>query len=118
MSAAPEQEDDVVPGARVLAVLAGVVVVGALLILWAWATLRAREHHLRPSGAFPEAHLGPPRTVSGVREHMFSAQREADAARARARAELGRYAWVDRARGEIAIPIERAMELVAAGGGP
>jgi hypothetical protein len=33
-------------------------------------------------------------------------------------ARLGGYGWVDRGAGRVHVPIERAMELLAAGGGP
>lgn len=40
------------------------------------------------------------------------------ALRARENAELSKYAWIDKARGIAQVPIERAMEMVAAKGLP
>ena len=110
------QEEDRVPVATILVVTIGTIVFGVLLCVWAWGTLFVRQGQLRPGRVFTEKKLGPPHTVAGVREHVFNGVDESGARLAAQRLELQSYKWVDRDKGIVAIPIERAIDLIAARG--
>src|SRR4051812_5984771 len=112
------QEEDRVPGWKVsLAVLVTLVVSG-VTIAWSVHMLDERVAVLRPSRIFPEQRLGPRRRVSGVEQRLFTEPPIGLSTEARALRELDRYQWVDRTRGIVRIPIERAMELRAREGAP
>src|SRR5205807_2303427 len=102
---------------QVLVAVAVTLVVSAVLVVWAISATRAREAELRPSRAFPERWLGPRHMVAGVREDLFGEQRGASF-NARQRQELERYGWVDRGRGIVHVPIDRAIDLVVSGRRP
>lgn len=111
-------ERDAAPRRLVLGVTAATVVFGVILCVIAYGVLGAREGALRPSGHFAERDLGVPRTIAGVREAIFD---RTPAATNPGTAAVDRYEWVDRERGVVRIPVERAMELLlrrAALGGP
>jgi hypothetical protein len=63
--------------------------------------------------ALPEPRYQPANKVSGY-EHWGNPSAELAAARQRDARRLDEYAWVDRDKGSVRIPIERAMELQAA----
>ena len=109
------QEEDRVPRRGVFAFLAMVAVVSAVLVTWTVSLVDGRYRALRPSGAFPERHLGPRRMVARVRQDLFDEQRRVESLNAQKRRELSTYGWVDRDRGVARIPIEEAMDLVAGG---
>jgi hypothetical protein len=106
------QEEDAVPWAKVLAFVGAVLVISAVLVVWALSMINASTRALRPSGVFDERSLGPRHMVARVREDLFDERGETtlDAA---ARRELGSFGWVDRDAGVVRIPIERAMDEVA-----
>jgi hypothetical protein len=112
------QEEDDVPRWKVLAALAVVMIVSAVLVLWARALVEARAAALRPSGVFPEQWLGPRHLVARVREDLFTERRPDRTVLARQRRELGSYGWVDPARGLVRIPIDAAIDLIARGETP
>jgi hypothetical protein len=112
------QEEDTVPGWKVLLAVAVTLLVSGVLIGWSISMLDAREAELRPSRSFPEQLLGPRRRVSGVEQSLFAEPARGIVQAARARRELDRYQWVDRELGIVRIPIERAIELRAREGAP
>jgi hypothetical protein len=105
------QEDDRVPVWRVIVAFSATMVIFAVLIVWAVDATLSREAALRPSGAFPESWLGPRHMVARVREDVFGEQRGAGF-NAKQRAALEGYGWVDRGKGLVHIPIDRAIDLV------
>jgi hypothetical protein len=111
------QEEDHVPMWPVIIALSITLVVSAVLVVWAVAETAAREAQLRPSGAFPEAFLGPRHMVARVREDVFGEQRGAGFD-AQQRAELEGWGWVDRERGLVHIPVDRAIDLLLSGRRP
>lgn len=107
----PRQENDNVPWLRVAFSLFIVLAVAGALVLWAISMRAAREAEFRPSRTFPEAALGPRHRVSRVQQDLFAERALGLTLKARQRAALEHYAWVDKSRGIIRIPIERAMDL-------
>ena len=63
-----------------------------------------------PAAAVPPAAFAPPRLQSDPAGELRDYQ-------AAQRARLSGYAWTDRERGMVRIPIERAMAMIAARGG-
>jgi hypothetical protein len=109
--------EDAIPRGLVLALVLASVVLTIALSFIAYAELAARRRQLRPGGLAAEPALGPPRRHAGLEASAFrSPRRAADLADAQ-RARLAGYGWVDRAHGVVHIPIERAIELVAASAG-
>ncbi len=106
------QEDDVVPGKLVLGFMMGALLIASALLLWSWLTLWVREGHLRPSRQFPEALLGAPYTIAGVRQHTFDSYNESAELTRRQRRQLNSFGWVDREHGLVHIPVERAIDLL------
>ncbi len=111
------QEDDLVPGWKVVLCIGATLVISAVLVAWAVQAVDARQAELRPSGALPERWLGPRHMVAKVREDLFDARRGASLD-GQQRAELDSYGWVDRDRGIVHIPIQRAIDRLVAGRRP
>jgi hypothetical protein len=109
----PGYEDDAVPSGLILRVVGGTIVVTLVLCITAYLLADLRESQLRPSHVFPERELGAPRTVAQVRSAMFEAEGPMPQAAPATDPLLG-YRWVDRSGRKVAIPIERAMQIVAA----
>lgn len=76
----------------------------SLVVLEAYYTWTIRSPVLAPPRLFPEPRLQVDPRID--LEHLRAAQRQ----------QLADYAWVDRDRGLIRIPITRAMDLIAARG--
>ena len=112
------EADDIVPSRLVLKIFVGVVMIGVALCAVAYGVLELREWQLRPSRSFPERDLPPPHRVAEIREEAFDVVPPLPASSTAAEERLHGYGWVDRSRGIVRIPIERAMELVAAGAKP
>jgi hypothetical protein len=111
------QEEDRVPAWPVFIAVSITAVVSAILVVWAVYATSAREAELRPSRAFPEVWLGPRHMVARVRQDVFGEQRGAGF-NAKQRAELAGWGWVDRERGLVHVPIDRAIDLVLSGKRP
>jgi hypothetical protein len=111
------QEEDLVPGWKVALPMLATLLISAVLVVWAVQAVDARQAELRPSGALPERWLGPRHAVAKVREDLFDERRGTSLDRQQ-RAELHGYGWVDRDRGIVHIPIQRAIDRVVAGRRP
>jgi hypothetical protein len=61
--------------------------------------------------------MAPPGVATGPKL-LARPERELDEVRAAEKEQLGSYGWVDQAGGVARIPVERAMEIVAAQGLP
>ncbi len=101
-------------GVNVRAVIVTGLCLTAIVVFCAVALLGLRAWLARDPGK----HVGPSARASELR--MFAAPRlETDPARDIAAfdreqaAKLHRYRWIDRSRGQVQIPIERAMELLS-----
>ena len=85
--------------------LAAILVVSCLLVLGLFDRLKARE----PLGRPVAGQLPPPPRLEGV-ERMQ--ERKLVAAPGRSLPRLDSYGWVDKDKGIVRIPLERAMELI------
>lgn len=106
------QEEDHVPPGKVIFAIVVVFVVSAALIAWSYALVRDAFAEYRPSGAFPERALGERRPIARVREDLFDERGLSPTSNAARRAELGSFGWVDRRRGIVRIPVDRAIDLM------
>jgi hypothetical protein len=106
------REEDVLPRALILRIALVTVTLGLSLCVVAYLILWGREQALRPSMRFPEREAVP-HPVSGVRADLFELARPRPDLKARQRLWLSSYGWVDRGRGLVHIPVERAMDIVA-----
>ncbi|HSP79884.1 MAG TPA: hypothetical protein VLQ93_15230 [Myxococcaceae bacterium] len=107
----PEREAVGIRTPLVVAVGFGTLVVFAFAVVATWAVLQYRERHLNPYGASVPAVLGQP-DINIVNQTPFVRDTRAYQLLESKRARLGTYGWVDRERGLVHIPIERAMERV------
>jgi hypothetical protein len=107
------RQEDVLARPLLLRIGLATVMVGLALCVVAYLIMWGRERALRPSMHFPERDAPAPHAVSGVREELFELAHPAPDLKARQRASLSKYGWVDRSRGLVRIPIERAMDVVA-----
>ncbi len=103
-------EDDVVAGGLLKRIAAGTVVLTISLCIVAYLLLRSRESALRPSGLFPEEHLGPPHTVAALREDTFELPHPVAARKESSRRRLESFGWTDKAHRLVHIPIDRAID--------
>jgi hypothetical protein len=112
MTFRPVQERDLVQGARIWWLVVYGLVIGALGVLASTFILRARtpDHASASSGAPSVA----PRTIGSIEQTQVGATAAGMDLRARQQRELEGFRWVDRDAGVAAIPIERAMAIVAA----
>lgn len=102
-------------GLRIFAIGMAALVLVSVFLMWAFSSylrqgLVAADP---PPPALPEARR--PHTPPGPRlQTDFTS--DVERLRQTEEALLTGYAWVDRGAGRVRIPVERAMELVAAGG--
>jgi len=105
-------EADQVPGARIVLVGLGallVFLVGSLLTV---GYLHGRQAAAGPLSIPPEASDS---KIGLVEQQLFTRVERGERARARDRERLASYGWVDRKAGVAHIPVDQAMRLVAAG---
>jgi hypothetical protein len=97
----------------VAAALLVAIVGGGLLSGGAFLFLRVREGHLRPSGVFSEQTLPAPHRVADVLQEPFEVGHPRPDLRERQRRALREFAWIDRSRGLVRIPIDLAIDVAA-----
>ncbi len=114
----PLQEADLVPTRRLLLVSAGVILLTIGCLVWVALVMRPFESGrggVAPFHATPAAEIGG-RRATAIEQRLFNeGPGRAELLHVGQRARLDSYGEVDRARGLVRIPIERAMELVASG---
>ncbi len=106
------QEPDRLPWQAILLVSLLVLLIGLLLIVWAWYGLQRREDALRPTRAFPEKELGHRRPIDNQLEDVYGEVGRGQLMNDRKRNELGRFQWVDRQQRIVAIPVDDAITLI------
>jgi hypothetical protein len=106
------QEQDRLPWQPILLITSLVLLVGVLLVLWAWYGLERQRDSLRPTRAFPERELGARPLVQPELEGVYGEVGRGQSMNGRKRSELSRFQWVDRRQQIVAIPIEEAILLV------
>jgi hypothetical protein len=111
--AAPRHEVGEVSGRRIGWTAAALVAMLGIVALAAWAVLAV----LRGDRATPVA--SPPAAAARMPHPRLQSEpsRDLDALRKEKTALLHEYRWLDRDAGVVRIPIERAMELLAARSG-
>ncbi len=105
-------EDDTVPRGTLVRATIGTIVITISLCIVAYLLMRVRESELRPSGQFPEEKLGPPHNVAELRQDLFDLPRPEPAHKERDRRRLESFGWTDRARHELHVPIDQAIDSV------
>lgn len=108
----PDQESDSIPGWSIVAVAISAVIIGVGSVLISSELLTRWQHGLE--GGPPPRPAQAPRTVGMVEQTLIADDRLGLRIAAEKRAELERYGWVDRQKGLIRIPIERAFDLLLA----
>jgi hypothetical protein len=101
-----EQEDENVPLRRVLVTLLATIGVAVAAGCVAWLLLRTYERDRAPL-------VVPGEVPSGISHGLASVERRGQRLAAEADSVLATYGWVDRERGIVRIPIERAIAIVA-----
>lgn len=100
------QERDELPGNRLTAIGVSVLIVSAMFSLVAWGVLRCNA-----TPQPPDRDQIPPDEVNQIELTLFRDLPDYGADRRIRQAWLETYGWVERERGIIHIPIERAIEL-------
>ena len=96
------QEDDRIATAKIVAVSFWTAVLFAAGIFWAWRIARTETLRVQPAGRPSTPALMGAREIGMVNQWPFAAGAGADET-------LDEYGWVDKRRGVVRIPIERAM---------
>lgn len=102
------QERDQLPHRTLTGVGVGLVAATAVFVLVAWLLLRCTES---PGLAPPARDQPPPDEVNRMELTLFDTLPRPLSAYAVKRVWLRSYGWIDRDRGLVHIPIERAIEL-------
>ncbi len=87
--------------------LVGLIVLTIVVVTWLLGFLSAAK---RPQSR-------PPRTGPAAAEHWRNPPTDLERLRRQETQNLNTYGWIDRDAGVVRIPVERAMELMAANGG-
>jgi hypothetical protein len=110
----PIQEDDAIPTLRIVIGLVATIVLTVVCCVWVWAVMKPFENadrqNARPTFAVRPPDVGGPSAVDRTLYNPtvpFSA-----ALLEKKRAWLESWGWVDRGKGVVHMPIERAMKLV------
>jgi hypothetical protein len=111
------QEEDLLPPRLLLYVILTVVAMTLALVWISWEIQRSREADLRPSGRWPERSLGPIMERSNVHEELYSQLGQGQLLQSEQRERLGHFAWVDRDKRVVSVPIDVAMDMVVSEGG-
>ena len=116
----PQPEE--LPRRLIARIVLATIMIGVALGFATHLILHERLRSLRPSGdaaeraALPPAQV--PREVANVRQELFRLAHPIPSVHEQQRAELARFGWIDRGRRLAHIPIEAAMDVVAAGSLP
>ena len=101
------QEPEHVPGKIVLLVLGGAVLIAALAVAVEALMLARAQPRAQLRSALPRETSA----VSGIQQRTFDRTAVGSELKAAQLRHLASYGWVDRGRGVVHLPIERAMEL-------
>jgi hypothetical protein len=108
------QEDDLMAGRAITLVAISVLLLTLAMCVWAAELLAGHEREERPSGRFPEARLPRPTEAGGIEQETFGRVPQAGIDRERQRRRLHGFGWVERERGVVHVPIDRAIDLYVA----
>ena len=103
------QERDRIPSAKITVIGVAAIVTFAIGVVLATWVLAARTHRLQPHGPGPLPPLAGQPEIGIVDQWLFDTPSDfQDQQRER----LDSYGWVDRARGQVHIPVERDMQMM------
>jgi len=105
------QEADILPPRLLVYVILGVLVISLVLVAVAFGILRFSEQALRPDGQFSEMSLGPIIERSNVYEDLFGQAGEGQILTRVNRQTLDGYAWINKEKRIVRVPIEIAVDL-------
>jgi len=103
------QERDRIPATKIIVIALASIVIFAIGVILATWMLSARTQKLQPHGPGPLPALAGQPEIGIVDQSLFETPSDFQD---RQRERLDSYGWVDRARGQVHIPVERAMQLV------
>jgi hypothetical protein len=114
----PPAEEDIVPAGRIVWTGVASLVVFILGSVVAGMAMVSIRHSVNPDGpAAMPAEVGQAK-IGMVEQRLFEHANQGAAWRAEAMVRLNSTGWVDRQRGIVHIPIDRAMEMVEKGARP
>lgn len=105
------QEEDILPPRLIVYVIFATVGFALLIVVIATGIWRFDIHQLRPSGQFSEMWLGPIVERSNVYEELYGAAGPGQMQVQEARASLEKFVWVDRDKGIVRVPIDKAIQM-------
>jgi hypothetical protein len=108
------QEEDLMAGRAITVVAVAVLLLTLAMCFWAAQLLAGYEHAQRPSLRFPEARLPRPTEASDIEQETFGRVPQARIDREQQRRRLHGFGWVERERGVVHVPIDRAIDLYVA----
>ncbi|MDI1480961.1 hypothetical protein [Polyangium sp. y55x31] len=112
-----QQEEDVLPPRLIMYAVLGSIGFALVLTGVSYGIQRSREAALRPSGVYPEMHLGPIEERSNVHEELFSNLGRGQIVELTKRQSIEQFEWVGEDRAKVRVPIDVAMDLVVSGAG-
>ncbi|HEX7488748.1 MAG TPA: hypothetical protein VF341_07570 [Anaeromyxobacteraceae bacterium] len=117
-AAHPPAEEDWVPSRRIVLVGVASLVLFFVGSLAAGLALRALRRELNPDGPPALPSEAGKAKIGMVEQRLFENANQGSAWRAQAEQRLRSTGWVDRQKGIVHIPIDRAMDLVEKGQRP
>ncbi|HTP27387.1 MAG TPA: hypothetical protein VMK12_17260 [Anaeromyxobacteraceae bacterium] len=114
----PPAEEDIVPSARIVLVGVAALVIFFIGSLFAGLGMISVRRAANPTGPPPlPAEVGQAK-IGIVEQRLFENANQGVALREYARRRLQTAGWVDRKKGTVHIPIDRAMDMVQRGARP
>lgn len=101
------QEPDQIPGKIVVLVLGGAVLIATMAVAVEALMLTRAERRTQLRSALPRETT----SVNGIQQRTFDKTPVATELKAAQLQKLASYGWVDRDRGVVHLPIERAIDL-------
>ncbi|GEJ59049.1 hypothetical protein [Anaeromyxobacter diazotrophicus] len=114
----PPAEEDFVPSKRIVLVGAAALIVFSVGALAAGLGMRTLRRELNPDGPAPRPAAAGQAKIGMVEQRLFEHSNQGPAWRAQAQRRLESTGWVDRQKGLVHIPIDRAMDRVVKGEHP
>ena len=108
------QEEDRMAGRAIALVAFAVLLLTLGMCFWAAQLLAGYEHEQRPGLRFPEARLPRPTEAGEIEQETFGRVPQARIDREQQRRRLHGFGWVERERGVVHVPIDRAIALYVA----
>lgn len=117
-SAHPPAEEDRLPSGKIYAVGIVALIVFFLGSLAAGLSMRAVRLEVNPTGPAPLPQEAGRAKIGMVEQRLFEQSNMGPVWREAAHHRLATFGWIDKEKGIVHVPIERAMELVEKGARP